>query len=96
MTHLSEICDGDRLHYELSRELLSLTRQQRNSARRSGLFEKFDKTFSKHFFDDQEDALKRARSIIDQKDVLKNQKNNLATARVQEGASVDDINSEQI
>ena len=36
MSQLKEICDGDRLHYELSRALLSLTRQQRNSARRPG------------------------------------------------------------
>jgi DNA sulfur modification protein DndC len=65
MTQLAAICDGDRLHYELSRELLSLTRQQRSAARRAGLFEKLEKTFSKHFYDDKEDAVKRAQGIAD-------------------------------
>ena len=67
MAQLAEICDGDRLHYELSRELLSLTRQQRNSARRAGLFEKLEKAFGKHFYDDEQDALQRARSISDER-----------------------------
>jgi DNA sulfur modification protein DndC len=67
MTQLAEICEGDRLHYELSRELLSLTRQQRNSARRAGLFEKLEKTFGKHFYDNEQDALQRARSISDER-----------------------------
>ncbi|MFT4177401.1 MAG: DNA phosphorothioation system sulfurtransferase DndC [Luteolibacter sp.] len=65
MAQLAAICEGDRLHYELSRELLSLTRQQRNAARRAGLFEKLEKTFSKHFYDDKEDAVNRARGIAD-------------------------------
>jgi DNA sulfur modification protein DndC len=36
MHELEEICAGDRLHYELTRELLSLTHQQRTRARRAG------------------------------------------------------------
>ncbi len=96
MTHLSEICDGDRLHYELSRELLSLTRQQRNSARRAGLFEKFDKTFSKHFYDDEQDALQRARTITEQREKLREQKDRLLGAIVQESASSNNSNSDQI
>ena len=67
MAQLAEICEGDRLHYELSRELLSLTRQQRNSARRAGLFDKLEKTFGKHFYDDEQDALQRARCISDER-----------------------------
>ena len=67
MTQLAAICDGDRLHYELSRELLSLTRQQRSAARRAGLFEKLEKTFSKHFYDDEADALSRARDIVEER-----------------------------
>ena len=96
MTHLSEICDGDRLHYELSRELLSLTRQQRNSARRAGLFEKFDKTFSKHFYDDEQDALQRAKGITEQREKLREQKDRLPGAILQEKASSNDSNSDQI
>jgi DNA sulfur modification protein DndC len=64
MSILAEVCGGDRLHYELSRELLSVTRQQRNAARRAGLFDHLQSTFKKHFYDDEEDALNRARSIV--------------------------------
>jgi DNA sulfur modification protein DndC len=74
MEHLAEICEEDRLHYELTRELLSLTRQQRNSARRAGLFEKFDKTFGKHFYDNQEDALTRARKISAEREEIRKQR----------------------
>jgi DNA sulfur modification protein DndC len=96
MTHLAEICDGDRLHYELSRELLSLTRQQRNSARRAGLFEKFDKTFSKHFFDDQKDAVQRALSITEQREKLREQKDKQLGVLREEASSSFDSNSDQI
>lgn len=71
MSHLKEICGEDRLHYELSRELLSLTRQQRSSARRAGLFDKLEKAFSKHFYDDEADALDRARKISAERDARK-------------------------
>lgn len=96
MTHLSEICDGDRLHYELSRELLSLTRQQRNSARRSGLFDKFEKAFGKHFYDDEQDALQRARGITEQREKIREKKDNLLGAFVRETSSSDVSNSDQI
>ena len=74
MSHLKEICEEDRLHYELSRELLSLTRQQRSSARRAGLFEKLEKTFSKHFYDNENDALERARKIVDEREIKQTHK----------------------
>lgn len=63
MHELKELCDGDRLHYELTRELLSLTRRQRTTARRAGLFEQLEKSFRRHFYDDREDALARAQQI---------------------------------
>jgi len=96
MTHLSEICDGDRLHYELSRELLSLTRQQRNSARRAGLFDKFEKAFSKHFYDDEQDAFQRALRISEQRKELREKKDNFLGIPVQETASSSDSNNDQI
>ncbi len=94
MNHLKEICEEDRLHYELSRELLSLTRQQRNSARRAGLFDKFEKTFSKHFYDNEQDALKRAQNIADEKKRLRDANFNLQGA--QEGSESSDSNTAQI
>jgi DNA sulfur modification protein DndC len=60
MRDLKEICEGDRMHYELVRELLSQTRQQRTSGRRAKLFEQLEKSFSRHFYDDRADALNRA------------------------------------
>jgi DNA sulfur modification protein DndC len=58
---LREICGDDRLHYELTRELLSVERQQRSHARRSGLFEQLEKSFRRHYFDNKEDATNMAR-----------------------------------
>ena len=67
MRELEKICGADRLHYELTRELLSLTRQQRTRARRAGLFALIEKTFSRHFYDSREDALARAQRIADER-----------------------------
>jgi DNA sulfur modification protein DndC len=64
MQTLGELCGDDRLHYELTRELLSVTNQQRSSGRRSGLFDQLEKTFGKHFYDDKADALDRAKRLL--------------------------------
>lgn len=66
MATLFQICGGDLLHYELTRELLSLTRQQRSMGRRAGLFEQLEKAFKRHFYDDKSDALNRARRLADE------------------------------
>lgn len=67
MRVLEDVCQGDRLHYELIRELLSMTAQQRTAARRAGLFEQLEKSFSRHFYDDREDALAHAQKIVDER-----------------------------
>jgi len=72
MNVLAEICGNDRLHYELTRELLSITRQQRTTSRRAGLHERLEKTFSRHFYDDKQDALSRAQRMADQRKHLSN------------------------
>jgi DNA sulfur modification protein DndC len=95
MTHLKEICEEDRLHYELSRELLSLTRQQRSSARRAGLFDKFEKTFSKHFYEDEADALGRARQIAAEREAHQQKREGQMTMSVQENTA-SDSNIDQI
>lgn len=74
MSVLAELCTDDRLHYELTRELLSITGQQRSRGRRAGLFEHLEKTFRRHFYDDLEDAINRARRIADERD--KNRRDN--------------------
>ena len=72
MQVLAALCGDDRLHYELSRELLSITRQQRTTSRRAGLHERLEKTFTRHFYDDKQDALSRAQRMADQRQKLSN------------------------
>ena len=60
MGDLKELCGDDTLHYELTRELLSVERQQRAHTRRSGLFDQLEKSLSRHFYDDKADAVKTA------------------------------------
>lgn len=67
MKELAEICGNDRLHFELTRELLSITGQQRSLGRRSGLFDLMEKTFRRNFYDDREDALNRAQQIANER-----------------------------
>ena len=59
---LREIC-GDQMHFELSRQLLSIERKHRVMARRAGVFQELEKAISKGFYDSVEDAADRARSI---------------------------------
>lgn len=56
MKELEALCDGDRLHYELTRELLSVERQERSQGRRAKLYEKLEKSFRKHFYENEKDA----------------------------------------
>jgi len=58
---LREVCGNDRLHYEMTRELLSVERQQRAHARRAGLFEQLEKSIRRHYYDDAADATAMAR-----------------------------------
>jgi DNA sulfur modification protein DndC len=65
MAVLASLCGDDRLHYELTRELLSVTVQQQASARRAGLYERLEKSIKRHFYDDRDDALARAKRRAD-------------------------------
>jgi DNA sulfur modification protein DndC len=61
MAELRSLCGDDQMHYELTRELLSVERQQRAYAKRSGLFERLEKAMGRHFYEDKEDAVATAR-----------------------------------
>lgn len=61
MKVLREVTGDDPLHYQLTRELLSVERQQRAHARRAGLFELLEKSIRRHYFDDKNDATAMAR-----------------------------------
>jgi DNA sulfur modification protein DndC len=64
MADLAEACGTDRLHYELCRELLSLTNNQKNVAKRSGLFTQLERAFERHFYTDESDAVSRAADVV--------------------------------
>uniref|UniRef100_UPI0025F54629 DNA phosphorothioation system sulfurtransferase DndC n=1 Tax=uncultured Thiohalocapsa sp. TaxID=768990 RepID=UPI0025F54629 len=70
MALLRELCGEDRLHYELTRELLSITRQQRSSARRARLNQRIEQAFARHYFDDADDAIARARASAEARKAL--------------------------
>ena len=58
---LEALCEGDRLHYELTRNLLAIEWQYRAHARRAGLFERIDQSIRRGFFDHEDDATNHAR-----------------------------------
>lgn len=60
MRILSDVC-GDRLHFELIRELLDVEHRYRSMARRAGLYEALDQAFRRNFYDDEQDATEFAR-----------------------------------
>lgn len=62
MDVLRDICEGNELHYQLVRELLSVQKKYKPMLRRSGLFEAMDQAFHRHFYDHEEDAIMRARA----------------------------------
>ena len=61
MVLLRELCGDNELHFELVRELLSIEQQHKPMLRRAGLFEAFDKAFYRSFYEDEDDAVARAR-----------------------------------
>lgn len=58
---LRDLCAEDRLHYELTRELLDVERQFRTMTRRAGLFDALEGAFRRGYFDDADDAVDFAR-----------------------------------
>ena len=57
MEILKELCDDDQLHYELVRDLLGIEQEQMHRVRRRGLFKDLEKSFQKHFYEDQDEAV---------------------------------------
>jgi DNA sulfur modification protein DndC len=58
---LREVCGVDKLHFELTRELLSVERQQHAASKRAGHYERLEKTFHRHFYENAGDAADLAR-----------------------------------
>lgn len=66
---LREVCDGDRVHFELTRELLDVERTFATMSRRAGLFDRLEKALQRGFYDDADDAVERARRKRDAKEL---------------------------
>lgn len=58
---LREICGEDELHFQLTRELLSIEKRHKSMLRRAGLFDALEQAFYRNFYDGEEDAVERAR-----------------------------------
>lgn len=82
MELLGEICGDNRLHFELVRELLSVERQQRAHVRRSGLFDRLEKSISRHFYDGEADALDMARRYAEARKNAKEGKRGIPSAEL--------------
>jgi len=70
MRLLEEACGGDRLHFELSRQLIDIERRYRSSSRRAGLFGAIEQAFRRNFYDNNDDAAARAKRRRDVEDAL--------------------------
>ena len=61
MALLHELCGDDRLHYELTRELIDVERRHQNVVRRSEIFSDIEKAFKRGFYEDKADATEKVR-----------------------------------
>jgi DNA sulfur modification protein DndC len=71
MAILYEVCCGDRVHYELSRELLDVERRFRTMSRRAGLFGALDEAIRRGFYENEEDATQVALSRQSARDQIR-------------------------
>ena len=65
---LRDLCGKDALHFQLTRELLSIEKRHKSMLRRAGLFEAVEQAFFRNFYDDEDDAIARARQHRDDLD----------------------------
>lgn len=62
---LQKLCGEDNLHFQLTRELLSIEKRHKSMLRRVGLFNAIEQAFYRNFYDGEEDAVERARQRRD-------------------------------
>lgn len=65
MELLRDICGQDDLHFQLTRELLSIEKRHKSMLRRAGLFEALEQAFYRGFYEGEDDAVRRARQRRD-------------------------------
>ncbi|MDF2366030.1 DNA phosphorothioation system sulfurtransferase DndC [Sneathiella sp.] len=61
MELLRELCSSDELHFQLVRELLSIEKRHKSMLRRAGLYDALESSFYRNFYEDEGDAVQRAR-----------------------------------
>jgi len=65
MELLREMCGNDYIHFQLVRELLSIEKSHKSMLRRAGIFEAIEGSFYRNFYEDEDDAIERARQRRD-------------------------------
>lgn len=70
MALLEAACEGDRLRFEMAREMLDIERRYRSMARRAGLFDAMEGAIRRGFFTDAEDATAFATSKQEEKEQI--------------------------
>jgi DNA sulfur modification protein DndC len=92
---LEDLCDGDRIHYEMVRELLDIERRYRAMVRRAGLFDQLERGLQRGFYEDADDAAERARLRRDLLDNISNSSASDYSPRVDEYVQAIDGSSER-
>ena len=68
---LREVCEGDDLHFEMTRSLIAVERKYRTMSRRNGLFDALEAEIKKGFYDGVDDAMDRAKQMATVRDLRK-------------------------
>ena len=91
MNLLRDLCGGESLHFQLTRELLSIENQHKSMLRRAGLFDAFENAFYRNFYDNEEDAVGRARQRRNALEDVLEQVTRKTEPEVKENASLFDV-----
>ena len=83
---LRELCGEDELHFQLTRELLSIEKRHKSMLRRAGLFEALEQAFYRNFYDGEEDAIDHARQRRDALDMARERVFDKTATMVEEAA----------
>lgn len=93
MDLLRGLCDGDDLHFELTRELLDVERQHRTMARRSGLFKALEAALRRGAYDSADEAEAMARRRRDDLDRTRPDDDLFALVDLKSGPELDGMDA---
>lgn len=79
MAILQDVCQGDRVHYELARELLDVERRFRTMSRRAGLFNAINDAIKRGYYESEADATQAALSRQSTRDQIRGRFSNKDT-----------------